>query len=588
MIERTLRWIAVAIAVAALFDPTVTLSGRSRPRIALVVQTGPSMDLPSAIGTASRRDVARTVVDRLTRDLSSYFAFVDASDPAVAAVAIVGDRYAALSAPDRASISTVSLTVSTVPNVRLVRLDAPAAVPPATAVRIEATLEGVGVRGATTTLVARTAGVEVGRVSHVWSADRDVWHAGLDVVPVGAPPFTFVVDAEPLAAERTALDNAGTIRVALAPPVRVFVFEARPSWASAFVRRALEADPRFHVSELGRMSPKALVVSGDAHGLSDASLADVDVVIAGGLDAASGDDARQLDRFVRARGGALVLLPDSNASLAAVRDSFALPPTKELLLDRQAALDVRAPLKPIEASELLVPVTAASDVDVVARTPGSAAPIVWIASRGNGRLLFSGAMDAWRFRSSAAPADFERFWRAAIAGLGLSARQPISIEVEAGRTTVHVQRSDGHVSGAVATTQRDGKTSTQAIRLLPDAADGEFSGSIEGAAGAANQRLLVAAIHDGSRIEQAAPAEPRISGVPLEASAPPLSLLSATRNGVDVTPDRVDVLERFLRSTVAAPLSPIERRPMQSPWWMVPFAACLSGEWWLRRRRGAR
>jgi hypothetical protein len=26
--------------------------------------------------------------------------------------------------------------------------------------------------------------------------------------------------------------------------------------------------------------------------------------------------------------------------------------------------------------------------------------------------------------------------------------------------------------------------------------------------------------------------------------------------------------------------------PMRSAWWIIPFALALSGEWWLRRRRG--
>jgi hypothetical protein len=28
--------------------------------------------------------------------------------------------------------------------------------------------------------------------------------------------------------------------------------------------------------------------------------------------------------------------------------------------------------------------------------------------------------------------------------------------------------------------------------------------------------------------------------------------------------------------------------PMRKPWWILPFAACLSAEWWLRRRDGLR
>lgn len=39
-------------------------------------------------------------------------------------------------------------------------------------------------------------------------------------------------------------------------------------------------------------------------------------------------------------------------------------------------------------------------------------------------------------------------------------------------------------------------------------------------------------------------------------------------------------------------LSPVSERqpdrPMQSPWWMLPFALALGGEWWMRRRSGLR
>jgi hypothetical protein len=34
--------------------------------------------------------------------------------------------------------------------------------------------------------------------------------------------------------------------------------------------------------------------------------------------------------------------------------------------------------------------------------------------------------------------------------------------------------------------------------------------------------------------------------------------------------------------------SPVPVWPMHSPWWIVPFAACLGVEWWLRRRSGLR
>ena len=68
----------------------------------------------------------------------------------------------------------------------------------------------------------------------------------------------------------------------------------------------------------------------------------------------------------------------------------------------------------------------------------------------------------------------------------------------------------------------------------------------------------------------------------------PLSMLSASHGGIDVTPDRVAEVVRFVRDNVQPPRAPLEHHPMRSVWWMVPFAACVSGEWWLRRRQGKR
>ena len=50
-------------------------------------------------------------------------------------------------------------------------------------------------------------------------------------------------------------------------------------------------------------------------------------------------------------------------------------------------------------------------------------------------------------------------------------------------------------------------------------------------------------------------------------------------------PDRDARLARLADALEAAR---VEGRPMRSAWWILPFAACLSAEWWLRRRRGLR
>ena len=52
--------------------------------------------------------------------------------------------------------------------------------------------------------------------------------------------------------------------------------------------------------------------------------------------------------------------------------------------------------------------------------------------------------------------------------------------------------------------------------------------------------------------------------------------------------DRLADLERFMRGLPTAPPALQVRHPMRSAWWILPFAMCLSAEWWLRRRRGVR
>ena len=58
--------------------------------------------------------------------------------------------------------------------------------------------------------------------------------------------------------------------------------------------------------------------------------------------------------------------------------------------------------------------------------------------------------------------------------------------------------------------------------------------------------------------------------------------------GIDVPPDRVTELERFVGERVTGPRTTQIRHPMRSTWWILPFALCLSAEWWLRRRQGLR
>ena len=77
-----LRTTAVLIAVAGLVDPALTLAGRARARVAVLVQDAPTMELPTGAprrtaprdaGAATRRAVAERVRAQLTRSLADDF-----------------------------------------------------------------------------------------------------------------------------------------------------------------------------------------------------------------------------------------------------------------------------------------------------------------------------------------------------------------------------------------------------------------------------------------------------------------------------------------------------------------------------------
>ena len=65
-------------------------------------------------------------------------------------------------------------------------------------------------------------------------------------------------------------------------------------------------------------------------------------------------------------------------------------------------------------------------------------------------------------------------------------------------------------------------------------------------------------------------------------------MLASSHGGIDITPEDIGRLVQFIQRTVSPVMTTMPRRPMHSAWWIVPFAACLSAEWWLRRRQGLR
>jgi hypothetical protein len=572
------RVVAIAIAVAAIVDPAITVTGATRARVAIV-------NLEPASTDAAR------VRARLVDDLGSAYDIVPQISSDVAAAVMIGRGYPGAraegsraegteAAPATVSISTVTLPEPAEP--RIARVSGPREVPAATSIHIDVDVDGHATAGQTTEVSARLAGLELARVSHRWTADRERWRASLDLVPIGDPPFVIRIDA--------GADAADFVVGLRTQPLRVEFYDPRPSWATTFVRRALEEDARFRVESLSFSSRGvAARTTGDVP-LADSQIASFDALVVGGLERLSATDVHALDRYMRERGGAVVLVPDARIDAGPARDL--LPDASERLLEQPATLVSTHGAASLQASELLVMRGQPIGAEVVAVTPGTdPAPVIVSMPRGAGRLLVSGAMDAWRWRA-AGQASFDRFWPSLIAGLALAALPTVDVDVtpailRPGEHAEVIVRTRGqNVSAASATIDRD-----QPLRLWPDAEPGVYHGRLTAPAKPGRLTIEARVAASPERAVDQASRRVTITTDARHASGgvtPALSMLSASHGGVDVTPERVADVERFVRGAVQPPRVPTTRHPMRSVWWIVPFAVVLSAEWWLRRKRGLR
>jgi hypothetical protein len=589
-IERVLRWAAVLIAIAGAIDPSFVLNGRGRPRVSVFVQDDASMDLPVA-GGQSGRLMAADIGARLKNDLRGDFEIVDNRDEAAAWTIVVGNRYPDEMFPGAGRVSTVTLSHRLAPNVSITSVVGPASVPVATTVRLRIDLRADGLAGSRSEVIVRAGGAAVGRAAHDWTSDQEAWSAEIAAVPIGSPPFRFEMDVSSRSAEETDLDNHAAVDVDLSPRLRIFVLEGRPSWASAFVRRALEDDPRFDVSGASQAAPRFAVTAGALPAAGPDRVDrfdDFDAIVAGGLETLSSSQVAALEHFVRERGGGVVLVPDSHAATAVARRLLPELATTERLLERPASLTRVSSPGSLEASELLEATAIPRAANVLTRGPGSDRPIVLAVPVGEGYVVFSGAMDAWRFRGDH-DGGFAKFWRSTVAGLALSTRPPIDLQLSPVRAAPG-ERVD--VTARVRPLERqrlgdrlaiDARVGSSNLRLWPDAAQGVFRGGFVADASRPSVQVT-ASIGDGSA---KGVARLTVDSHARNARAP-LELLAASHAGVNVDANHVADLERHLRGSVSANTERRTRSPMRSSWWFAPFAVCLSAEWWLRRKSGRR
>ena len=578
---RALRVAAVSIAVAGLLDPGVAVTRRDPVRVDIAAAASPSA-----------REFLDRVLSRAGTDVvankgetpDALLLSADARDPSIPATGI--------------PVSVLMPTPTGAANIRVIDASAPQTVLVGQEAAVTAQFEAVRMAGQSSVIELQQDGVTLGSVEHRWTRERERFTASLEHVPPTAGLRAITIVARPVAGEASGTDNAVDLPLLVsARTLRVAVYEPRPSWSVSFVRRALESDPLFAVSTLTRPSRGPIVTVGRPLGaLSADGLAAYDAVIAGAPDELSAAEVSALRVFCEGRGGAVILLPDRKPS-GPYTSLVSASGFDEVLLDKPERLAGDAAVA-ISASELALVRRSVVGSTAVGLVPGPhPRPAIVSIPRGNGRVLFSGALDAWRYRSGSTEGDaFSRFWTGLVANLAAASPRPLSVTVEPAiaapgerlliRAAIDLSSRAVDVGGeglavGASLIAHDGQQ--QFVRLWPAAEPGVFVGdTIAPAVGLYDARVTAATATADTPVMVAN----RVRH-PQPFGDDALRSIAAATGGVIVNSE--DTMP-FLAHLRGLPRRETVRKihPMRSVWWSVPFAAALCAEWALRRRQGAR
>lgn len=590
MTLRALRVVVVAMAIAGAIDPSWTLS-RPAP-VAVAIQSPP---------TAAGRNAAAAIAQQLSTELSGRVTF-DGTETAAASV-IVGAADVAVS--ENVPTSVVLRGDAAAANVRVVGVQSPPPVPAGWVATVGATVEAHDMQGETTAIALERDGLELSRREHTWSRADETATIALPFTPSeGVSRAT--VRVIPSDRESTADDNAADVTLASsARRLRVLAHEPRPSWAATFVRRVLERDPAFEISTLVRLSKGLAVSAGEPpRVLTLDALMPFDAVVVGAPEELGQSEIAALEMFARRRGGAVVLLPDRRPSgrylelLPGWRfDEVLVERPLDVVSDSAGAVGPAAPS--LSAAEIAAPAgdVASHEVLAVARVDKAARPVVLSRRAGEGRIIFSGALDAWRYRAVHADA-FDRFWLSTIGAAALAAPPRLSLTAEPavaapGQPMViraRVRATEFDRSAAVVAVPpiaarliaADG-TATP-VRLWPAADAGQFEATlqapqagryvIEASVGASTASLPVTVADDARR--------PAIGRIDEEVRA---RLVAFATGGVVASGhDLAPLVEHLRQLTPASRPEPVH--PARSPLFIASFIVLAAAEWALRRRRG--
>ena len=573
------RWVAIAIALTAILDPAIGMPRTERPPIDLAVFASPA-----------RADAAAQTARALELDLGQAGFRVNSGQPPVARV-VVADRV-----PDRTSSDVptwaVNMTAAETAGIRISDVSASAVRAPEQAARVQVTLDAVGATGDTSEVRMEQDGIAVATARYRWQQPVESWTATLEYRPPSAQLSQVTIRAI-----RAGLEDDGRADIALPgerSPFRVLAYDTRLSWPATFVRRSLEGEPAFALSLLQRASPGTATRAGAPHALSARDLAAYDLVVVGGPEDLTAREIDLLQGFVRDRGGAVAFIATRRTAGGYTR----------LLGD--VTFEERVTEQPMDLAVAGGPAIQASEI-LVAHLPRTARPLVTVGKsrdpvafsvrRGDGMIIFSGALDAWRYRASGQDA-FARFWQSVFSEAAFSAQPRLSVQLDSGliqvglparvRATLRATElsitQQGTVTRIGARVVGPERHVDDALRLWPSIEPGVFEGEWTPTAAG---RYMVTVTSGGLRADSVVLAADHVAD---RAGADPegLALAVAASGGLMRSRDRVPDLVASLATHLPARAVDVRVHPMRSPWWSVPFALALCIEWGWRRMHGAR
>ncbi len=276
----------------------------------------------------------------LSAELGNDVSIDSSAEPS--AVIMIGGVEPMRTVRDGVPVSTVSLSETPAPDIRIVAAPDPSPVPVGWAATFTATVEGRGLAGKTSRLVLEDRGAELAHLDLKWTSDSERIQGSLRYTPPAAGTSVVTIRAVPADGETVATDNAADVRlVATGRQLKVLVHEPRPSWNAIFVRRALEEDPTFNVSSRAQASRGLEVSAGNAPAaLTAEALSGFDVVVVGAPEDLRASEVEALRSFARRRGGGVVLLPDKRPT-GSYLGLLPAPQFDEVLVD--SAVELSAP-----------------------------------------------------------------------------------------------------------------------------------------------------------------------------------------------------------------------------------------------------